>query len=52
MGERLCEGCAAGQHCRCGMQTWCECDCDGTPESCPEECACTAPPAEEIFEDD
>lgn len=39
---RLCEGCAAGRHCRCGMQSWCECDCDGTPESCGEECPCSA----------
>lgn len=27
-----CEACKQGDHQNCGMQTWCECDCDG-PES-------------------
>jgi hypothetical protein len=38
-----CEACVADRHCQCGMQTWCECECDGTAESCPEDCACMAP---------
>lgn len=25
-----CEGCAANEHWRCGMQTWCGCECDGS----------------------
>lgn len=25
----LCEACERGDHHECGMQTWCECDCDG-----------------------
>lgn len=25
----MCEACKRGQHWLCGMQTWCECDCDG-----------------------
>lgn len=29
---RMCEGCTAGEHWRCGMQTWCECDCDGSSD--------------------
>lgn len=27
-----CEACERGDHFNCGMQTWCECDCDG-PEN-------------------
>lgn len=26
----MCEGCTADEHWRCGMQTWCECECDGS----------------------
>jgi hypothetical protein len=26
----MCEGCTADEHWRCGMQTWCECPCDGS----------------------
>jgi len=26
----ICEGCEANEHWRCGMQTWCECPCDGS----------------------
>lgn len=29
MGPRMCEACSRGLHWLCGMQTWCECDCDG-----------------------
>lgn len=25
----MCQGCTEGLHWLCGMQTWCECDCDG-----------------------
>jgi hypothetical protein len=28
----MCEGCTAEEHWRCGMQTWCQCDCDGSPD--------------------
>jgi len=28
----MCEGCTAEEHWRCGMQTWCECECDGSPD--------------------
>lgn len=28
----MCEGCTADEHWRCGMQTWCECECDGLPD--------------------
>lgn len=24
----MCEACERGHHANCGMQTWCECDCD------------------------
>lgn len=24
----MCEACERGDHANCGMQTWCECDCD------------------------
>lgn len=24
-----CQACEEGDHQNCGMQTWCECDCDG-----------------------
>lgn len=24
-----CEACERGDHMNCGMQTWCECDCEG-----------------------
>lgn len=24
----MCEACERGHHSNCGMQTWCECDCD------------------------
>jgi len=24
----MCESCERGDHANCGMQTWCECDCD------------------------
>lgn len=32
---RMCEACELGEHWRCGMQTWCECDDprDGDPEA-------------------
>lgn len=26
---RRCEACERGEHWNCGMQTWCECECDG-----------------------
>jgi hypothetical protein len=26
----MCEGCTADEHWRCGLQTWCECECDGS----------------------
>jgi len=38
---RMCEGCTAGEHWRCGMQTWCECECDGTSDV-PITCECPA----------
>lgn len=25
----MCQACEEGLHYLCGMQTWCECDCDG-----------------------
>lgn len=25
----LCQACSEGRHGDCGMQTWCECECDG-----------------------
>lgn len=25
----MCEACQQDEHWNCGMQTWCECDCDG-----------------------
>jgi hypothetical protein len=25
----VCEACERGDHDQCGMQTWCECDCEG-----------------------
>ena len=25
----MCEACERDEHWLCGMQTWCECDCDG-----------------------
>lgn len=25
----MCEACKRGDHDECGMQTWCECDCEG-----------------------
>lgn len=25
----MCDACERGEHWACGMQTWCECDCDG-----------------------
>lgn len=28
MSRILCEACEAGDHANCGMQTWCECECD------------------------
>jgi len=28
----MCEGCTVDEHWRCGMQTWCECDCDGSTD--------------------
>jgi len=24
----ICEACERGDHANCGMQTWCECDCE------------------------
>lgn len=24
----MCEACTEGRHYACGLQTWCECDCD------------------------
>lgn len=24
----MCEACTGGRHYACGLQTWCECDCD------------------------
>lgn len=29
----LCEACEHGDHEQCGMQTWCECDCEGPDEA-------------------
>jgi hypothetical protein len=28
----MCEACERGDHGNCGLQTWCECDCDGTDD--------------------
>jgi len=28
----MCEGCTNEQHYLCGMQTWCECECDGSTD--------------------
>jgi len=28
----MCQACEAGDHGNCGLQTWCECDCDGTDD--------------------
>lgn len=28
----MCEGCTADEHWRCGMQTWCKCECDGSTD--------------------
>ncbi len=28
----MCEGCRQGQHWLCGLQVWCECECDGSSE--------------------
>lgn len=28
----MCEGCTNEQHYFCGMQTWCECPCDGSTD--------------------
>lgn len=28
-GRRMCQACQEGRHEGCGMQTWCECGCDG-----------------------
>jgi hypothetical protein len=25
----MCEACERGDHQNCGMQTWCECECEG-----------------------
>lgn len=25
----MCEACERGDHDNCGMQTWCECECEG-----------------------
>ncbi len=30
----LCEACERDDHDNCGMQTWCECDCEGYQEGC------------------
>ena len=27
-----CAGCMDDEHWRCGMQTWCECECDGSTD--------------------
>jgi len=27
-----CDACERGEHWDCGMQTWCECECDGYDE--------------------
>lgn len=27
----MCQACENNEHYLCGMQTWCECECDGTP---------------------
>ena len=29
---RMCEACGRGEHYLCGMQTWCECECDGSAD--------------------
>jgi hypothetical protein len=26
---RTCDACEQGDHFHCGLQTWCQCDCDG-----------------------
>lgn len=26
--RRMCQACIEGHHWNCGMQTWCECECD------------------------
>jgi len=28
----MCIACSDENHYQCGMQTWCECDCDGSPD--------------------
>jgi hypothetical protein len=28
----MCEGCTADEHWRCGLQTWCQCPCDGSTD--------------------
>lgn len=37
MSNEMCEGCTEGEHWRCGMQTWCACDCDPEIASIPTE---------------
>jgi len=27
----MCDACRRGEHWDCGMQTWCQCECDGSP---------------------
>lgn len=31
-GVQMCDACWKEQHHLCGMQTWCECPCDGSPD--------------------
>lgn len=28
----MCEACKRDDHANCGLQTWCECECDGTAD--------------------
>ena len=32
---RLCNACEDGEHHDCGLQTWCQCECD------PDNCTCS-----------
>lgn len=34
----LCEACERGDHDNCGMQTWCQCDCEGLDQYVPSGC--------------
>jgi len=46
----LCDACKRGQHWDCGMQTWCECECD--PDAFDHPDNATAMSDEQPDEDD